>query len=209
MASSGGSDVSITAFTKMRRGLLYILIGWALLGLSFVVFVSAFIAMGVFQMPHTYFGRPFLPVFGALLSALVVIVIGCILSLIGFYLEFIPGTTELVRVSSEFSTPSRMVRLGYVWGLISVLVGAAFLPFLPAVGFIILALGIVLLVVGHIGMVVLCLKLNNFERDSLYLISGILFIVGIFIPILIVVGLILMYLALSDSIRRHALTQRT
>ncbi|MEM4518630.1 MAG: hypothetical protein QXH46_04735, partial [Sulfolobales archaeon] len=119
------------------------------------------------------------------------------------------GTTELVRVSSEFSTPSRMVRLGYVWGLISVLVGAAFLPFLPAVSFIILALGIVLLVVGHIGMVVLCLKLNNFERDSLYLISGILFIVGIFIPILIVVGLILMYLALGDSIRRHALTQRT
>ncbi len=206
MTAQNQPDV-VGAFTKMRQGLLYILIGWVLLGISLVV-----VAAGVFAAAGPHMGAPlgrvFVPVIGALISALALILIGGVLALVGFYLKFIPGTSDLARVNSEFSTSTKLIKLGYVWGLVVVLVGAAFLPFLTFFGFAVIILGGIIIILGNVGMVVLCLKLNNVEGDSLYLISGILLIAGILLPILVVVGLILLYIALGDSVRKHSAVQK-
>lgn len=207
MSTTESRDISIKAFTKMRQGLLLIFIGWLLFGLSLL-----FVFMGVFMVTDAWGDQQprwvFPSIIGGLVLGVFALVIGFILSLMGFYLRFIPGVSDLSLVNPEYSTPSKLIKVGYVGGLITILVGAVSTPFLPFMGLGLFALGFILLILGHIGMVVLCLKLNNVERDSLYLISGILFIVSIFVPVLVVVGLILLYFALGDSIRRHALAQK-
>jgi len=48
----------------------------------------------------------------------------------------------------------------------------------------------------------LCFKLNDFEKNSLYLAAGILFLIGIIFPILDFVAWILLYIALGESLRK-------
>lgn len=62
---------------------------------------------------------------------------------------------------------------------------------------------IVLYILGYIGMLIMCLKLNDLEKNSLYLVAGILFIISIFLPILDFIGWILLYVALGDSINKR------
>lgn len=208
MSTTEPRDISVIAFNKMRQGLLFILIGWLLFGLSLMlVFMGIFMAAGAWTGPPSRW--VFAPLIGGFILALIVLIVGGILSLYGFYLRFIPGVSDLSLVHPEYSTASKLIKVGYVGGLTIVLVGVILLPFIPPMGFGLFALGLILLVLGHVGMVVLCLKLNNVERDSLYLISGILFIVSIFVPILIVVSIILLYIALGDSIRKRTLAQKT
>ncbi|MEM1982734.1 MAG: hypothetical protein QXD94_05095 [Sulfolobales archaeon] len=207
MSATEPRDISVIAFNKMRQGLLFILIGWLLLGLSLMlVFMGIFMTVGAWTSPPSRW--VFAPLIGGFILGLIALIVGGVLSLFGFYLRFIPGVSDLSFVSHEYSTASKLIKVGYVGGLTIVLVGAVLLPFIPPMGFGLFALGLILLVLGHIGMVVLCLKLNNVEGDSLYLISGILFIVSIFVPILIVVSVILLYIALGDSIRKRTLAQK-
>jgi uncharacterized membrane protein len=52
------------------------------------------------------------------------------------------------------------------------------------VGIFILLAGWILTIIGYVGLLILGLKLNDLEKNPLYLVAGILFIVGIFVPIL-------------------------
>ncbi|MCX8186553.1 MAG: hypothetical protein N3G48_05545 [Sulfolobales archaeon] len=207
MSVTERSDLGVVALSKMRQGLLLILIGWLLFGLSLmIVFAGVFTAIGAWAVSPPRILIHYLVSW--FVVGLITLIAGGLLSLIGFYFRFIPGVGELSSTNPEYSTPSKLLKVGYVGGLASVLAGAVLIPLISWMGFGLLILGLMLMILGHIGMVVLCLRLNNVEGDSTYLISGILFIVGIFIPILIVVSVILLYVALGDSVRKRVAAQK-
>ncbi|MDH5815874.1 MAG: hypothetical protein QE164_03655 [Candidatus Nezhaarchaeota archaeon] len=61
--------------------------------------------------------------------------------------------------------------------------------------------GYILLILGYVGVIILCFKLNEVEQNTLYLVAGIMFIIAIFISIVGFVAWILLYVALGDSIK--------
>jgi uncharacterized membrane protein len=80
------------------------------------------------------------------------------------------------------------------------IVGA--LTLIILVGLFIIIIAAILLLIGYIGLIILGFKLNELEKNTLYLVAAILFIIGIFIGIASFVGWILLYVALGDSIRK-------
>jgi len=152
-------------------------------------------------------GAPLLA--GALLAVFVLsvtaILAGAIVSLIGLYAYFVPGTRRLADAEPRYSLPSTLVRIGYVWGLVLAIVGAVLLVIV--IGIFVLIPGLILLLIGEIGLIILAFYLYDYEKNSLYLAAAILFIVGLFIPILPFIGWILMYAALGDTIRKYSSIQ--
>jgi len=123
-----------------------------------------------------------------------------VIALVGFYVEFIPGVTGLARVRSEFSTPAQLIRLGYIVGLLLVLIGIPLI--LVIMGVFVILIGAVFILIGFIGVIILCFKLNDVYSNTLYLVAGILFIIGLFIPILAVIAWILLYAGLGSTVKK-------
>jgi hypothetical protein len=73
-----------------------------------------------------------------------------------------------------------MIRLGYYYGMILLLNGTVKPIVLGEVSIAFLILATILLFIGYTGLIVLSFKLENVEGESLYMVAGILFIVGIF-----------------------------
>lgn len=191
-------SINVTsALQRMRDGILFLFIAWIFLGVGIITI--AFTALASFTTWPPVHGE-WVGILAGLGIGLAVLVIGVILALIGLYGKFIPGLSELARTNPEFSTASSLIRIGYVWGLVLLLVGAILT--LIIIGIFIAFIGLILLVIGYVGMIILCFKLNDAYQNTLYLVAGILFILSIFIPILGVVAWILIYVALGDTIRK-------
>ena len=185
----------VSALQKMREGILFAFIAWIFLGAG--IMAAFFGALTAFAGGA---GGAWVRVLAGLGVGIVLLIVGAIIALIGFYAKFIPGTSDLARGNPEFSTASSLIKIGYVWGLILVIIGAILT--LVLVGIFIVLIGFVLLIIGYIGMIILCFKLNDAYQNTLYLVAGILFIIGIFFPIVSVVAWILIYIALGDTIRK-------
>ena len=187
----------VNAFQRMRKGALMILIAWIFLGIGLTIMI-----VGTFAAVMRGFigGGALVGALSGLVLGTVLIVVGAIIALIGFYSDFIPGTSSLAQASPEFSTASSLIKIGYVWGLILSLVGAILT--LLIVGIFILIIGLVFLLIGFVGIIILCFKLNDEYRNVLYLIAGIFFILNIFLGFLGIVAWILLYVALGDTLRK-------
>lgn len=191
-------SVNITsALQRMRDGILFLFIAWIFLGVGILAMVFTALASLATWSP---INGGWVGILAGLGIGLAILVIGVILALIGLYGKFIPGLSELARANPEFSTASSLIKIGYVWGLVLLLVGAILT--LLVIGIFIAFIGLILLVIGYVGMIILCFKLNDAYQNTLYLVAGILFILSIFIPILGVVAWILIYVALGDTIRK-------
>ena len=134
-------------------------------------------------------------------------IIGAVIALIGLYSMFLPGVKKLAELNPVFKTSKDMIRFGYYYGMILLLIGAVTLLVLGEASIAFLILATILLFIGYIGLIVLSFKLEKVEGESLYMVAGILFIVGIFVDILALVGWILLYIALGSSIRKHSIVQ--
>ncbi|MEM1931172.1 MAG: DUF973 family protein [Sulfolobales archaeon] len=192
----------VSALIKMRDGLLLQFIGWILLSTSI-----AFIAIGFIAAMSARIPQPILPgvsmwrtTLGWVTTSLALLFIGAIIALVGLYAKFVPGVGELARARPEFSTASSLIKVGYIGGLVLLAIGAVLL--IVIVGIIPILVGLAFLVVGHIGVAILCFKLNDIYRNSLYLAAGVILLVSIVFPILGVVSWILLYIALGDTISR-------
>ncbi|MEM2006135.1 MAG: DUF973 family protein [Sulfolobales archaeon] len=192
----------VRAFIKMREGLLLELIGWVILGIGLMLII-----VGVFAAISAGTSQPISPgvtmrraAIGWVIASLALLVIGAVIALVGFYAKFVPGVGELARARPEFGTASSLIKVGYIGGLILLVVGAVLLIVL--VGVILILVGLVFLLVGHIGAAILCFKLSDAYRNSLYLAAGIILVVSVIFPILGVVSWILLYIALGDTISR-------
>ncbi|NAY89418.1 MAG: DUF973 family protein [Desulfurococcales archaeon] len=199
MSASPAKQNYAEAYREMREGVLYLFIAWILLGIGityvFTLAIGSSVA-GFHRMGTEHFGLGML----ALVSLAIFMLIGAVIALVGLWGKFIPGVKKLASVNPEFSTSSTFVNLGLFWGTVLMLIGA--LTVMIVVGAFIMIIGFILFILGYIGMLLLCFKLNDLEKNSLYLAAGILFIIGIILPILDFVAWILLYVALGDSLRK-------
>lgn len=182
------------ALQRMRDGILFMIIAWIFLGVGIMATIFTMFAA------WSLVSGGWVGALARLGVGLAVLVVGAILALVGLYGKFIPGLNELARTDPEFSTVSFFVTIGYVGGLILLLVGVILT--LLIIGIFIVLVGLVLLVIGYVGMIILCFKLNDAYVNTLYVVAGTLFILGILFPILDVVAWILLYVALGDTIRK-------
>jgi len=129
---------------------------------------------------------------------------GAVIAFIAFYSYLRPGALMLREADQRYSTAATLIDIGYFWGLLLIIVGIPLL--LVLVGVALLVIGVILLFIGKIGVIILAFNLYDAEKNTLYLVTGILFIVGIFVELLTPVAWILMYVALGESITRYTST---
>lgn len=212
-----GDEVSyIEAYKKMRRGVLYML-----LALLLLLIIGSILLVVVFSIAVIQFRGPVIPpeVPGrmpggerllenviVLIILVIALLVPVVLYLLGLWGNFVPGVRRLGELNVEFRTASRLVHLGFFWGVLLVIIGVLTAPIL--IGIPILIIGVILVLIGYIGLIILGFKLHDYERDGLYLAAAITFIIGIVLQVLQLIGLILLYVALGHSIkRREALAQ--
>ncbi|MEM2004988.1 MAG: DUF973 family protein [Zestosphaera sp.] len=173
------------ALTRMRDGLLLIFIAWILLGAGIMsIFMGMFATLALEGL-----------IIGGVLS-----LTGAVLALVGFYSKFVPGAGDLARANPEFATSSTLIKVGYIWGLILIMVGVVLTIIL--VGVLLILAGVVLMVLGYVGVIIMCFKLNDAYSNTLYIVAGILFIIAIFMPVLGAISWILLYAAMGDTINK-------
>ncbi|MEM4558049.1 MAG: hypothetical protein QW251_04565 [Desulfurococcaceae archaeon] len=191
----------INAYTRMRKGLLLVFVGWIIAAVGLMVFLGSILT----TVLGFGFGRGLIRSFFELLTTmavfLVIMIVAGIITLVGLWKDFLPGVDMLASVNPEFSTSRTLLKLGYFWGIILAIVSVPLLFVL--VGIVTLVISGILILLGHIGLVVLAFKLKDLEGETLYLVIGILAILGIFFSILIAVALILLYIALGSSIAKR------
>jgi hypothetical protein len=179
------------AYRLMREGALLLIISSLLVGAGTVLLFFSII-------PATFVG--FEVVLGLVIALIVLLIVGGVIALIGLWGKFIPGVEKLAVINPVFATSRILIKIGLFWGIILLIVGA--LTLIILVGLFIVIVAAILLLIGHIGLIILGFKLNELEKNTLYLVAAILFIIGIFIGIASFVGWILLYVALGDSIRK-------
>jgi len=186
----------IEAFQKIRMAALLLIIGSLIMGVGAAgSMLSMFTAFGARGFEGVARG-----IIAGALTATIVALIGAVISLIAIYAYLRPGALELSKADQRYSTASKLINIGYLWGLILIIIG---LPLtLIIIGIPIFIIGVILFLIGHIGVILLSFNLNDAEKNVLYLVAGILFIIGLFINILSFIAWILMYVALGESIRR-------
>lgn len=192
-APTSASSEAVEAYGSMRKGILYVMTGWLLVGIGLMA-----ILLGIFAIaPRGVMA------FGLAMIMIALVIVGAIIGLIGLYAHFIPGTTKLASADPRYSTAATLMKIGYVWGLVLLIVGVP-LILVFFIGFPIVIAGYILLLLGYVGVIMVCFKLHETERDTLYLVAGILFIIAIFISIIGFVAWILLYVALGDSIKKRS-----
>ena len=195
------TDPYVEAYRSMREGALYLFIAWIMVGIGLASIILSLL-LGGFAFAISAGPRAGLVgLIGGLIAVIAVIIIGAIVALIGLWGKFLPGVKKLASLNPEFSTASTLVNLGLFWSIILILVGVVLL--IALIGIVFVFAGYILLILGYVGMLILCLKLNDLEKNALYLVAGILFVLSIFISILGFVAWILLYVALGESISRR------
>lgn len=217
MVEAGPIDIQrkqLEAFGLMRTGALLLIIGSVITGIGLMFFLMSFFA--IVPGRGGPFGegveRAFIGLLALFAGMAVLLLAGAVISLVGVYTKFVPGTTRLAEVDPRYRTASTLIRVGYVGGLIALIAGV-FLLLIPVIGWVLgvvaIIVGLILMFIGNIGVIVLCFNLSDAEKITLYLVAGILFIIGIFVYIANFIGWILLYIALGDSVKRRATTMAT
>ena len=155
----------------------------------------------------------------SLLGFEIAIIVGGIVTGILQLLSFVflrKGYKTLKGISTAFSSPYSGVNLFFL-GLVLVIIGViVFIPLLllhatvagVAIGIIaIVLIGAVLCLVGEIlALIVGSFRLKAHFNNSSYGISGIMFIVGIFVPFISLVGAILIYVTTNSELKKDPIT---
>ena len=192
------SNPQAEAFETMRRGVLFLLIAWLLIGIGLSLALIGMFTGALLAPSHPGLGLG--EAMGALAAMIVVVIVGAIIALVGLWGYFVPGVRKLAEINPEFSTSATLIRVGLFYGLILLLIGALLIVFI--VGIPIVFIGVILIIIGYIGLIILSFKLNDVEKNALYLAAGILFIIAIFVSLAAFVAWILLYVALGDSIKK-------
>lgn len=199
-----GNSLLKEALEDMRSGALLLIVGWFLVGIA--VAGGPFTILRVITRGIRGVGGVLVTGFEVLLM-LILVLLGVIIMFIGFFWKFISGTQKLAQADKRFRTASQLVGL-YRWGLvlalISIILAVTIVGLIIAIPLAIVTL--ILFLLGSIGLIILSFNLNEVYKNILYLVAGILFIIGIFIPILNAISFILLYVALGDTMEKLSTT---
>lgn len=193
-------EIAIDGLKKIRTGVLILIITSILLGVVLIASLS--------MLPSRIFEGDIIAVIMGLGTAMILIVVGLILMLIALFIFIIPGTSRLVSWNEEFSTSSKLLKVGYGGGMLLLLLALIIIGiggFMVNLGAVLSGLGLAIIaaimgIVGYIGFIALSFKLNSVFSESIFTVAGILFIIGIFVSILVLIAWILMYIGLGSAI---------
>ena len=179
----------VAGLRMLRDAALLMIIASLIMGLGMTI--SMFGMWTVGPMMHGLSpGVPFFVGMGMIVLALIGIV-GAIIGLYAVFGRLLPATTEFASYSSEYATIATLVKIGYVGGLVLLILG--FITLMFFVGIFLMFAAILLLLIGSVGLALLSLKLHGELDSSAFLIAGILFLIGILVPIVRFIAWIIVY----------------
>lgn len=199
--SAGGADkeMAIEGLSKLRTGALMLIIA--------VLIAVAGTLMAIPAMFGALAGGPAGLVAG-LASVLAVVLVGIIIMLVALFAFVVPGASRLAHWNTEFSSPSKLIRVGLVGGLIVMIIALLILiagaltlnPGAVLGGLALMVIAGIMSFIGYIGIILLSFRLNKVFGETIFMVAGILFIVGIFVGILMFIAWILMFVGLGSAI---------
>jgi len=148
----------IEAFQKIRMASLLLIIGDFITSLSRLEDgLSLFTTFGIRGFEKAIGGAFTRPLTGTIVE-----LIGLVIALVAIYAYLRPGALELSKADQRYSTASKLIDIGYLWGLILLIIG---LPLaLIIIGIPMLIAGIILLVLGKVGAIILEFNLYDAEK---------------------------------------------
>ncbi|ACL11533.1 Protein of unknown function (DUF996) [Desulfurococcus amylolyticus 1221n] len=182
------------------------MIAWLFIGIGLSLTLIGVLTGALLAPSHPGLGLG--EAMGARAAMIVVVIVGAIIALVGLLGYFVPGVEKLAETNPEFSTAATLIRVGLFYGQILLLIGALLIvfdfgiPIVFTVVILIVIIGFILNIIGSIGLVILSFKLNDVEKNALYLAAGILYIIAIFVSLAAFVAWILLYIALGDSVKK-------
>jgi hypothetical protein len=209
----------VQGLSKLKMASLLNIVSSLIMGIGLIALLVAFIGMGALQARAIAEGLGVLhSALAGLVALFIFLAIGGIVALVATYAYLLPAFSSLKRYdSSYFGTSATLIKIGYLGGLVTAMVGFFILIAGVAIsvttllrgsftavglillGVVVLVLGGILLIVGEIGLILGLFKLNDRLKDSTFLAAAIMFIVGFFVAITIFVGWILVYIASGSS----------
>ncbi|MEM1661565.1 MAG: DUF973 family protein [Desulfurococcaceae archaeon] len=190
------TSVFIDALGKIRGASLIFIIAEIL-----TVIVSVILILYIQPLMPSSFGfnmEVFIKLLSAIFWVIIIWVFEVVITLVAL-IKLISGASSLARADPEFSTASNLISIGYICGIILLVLGI--LTLIILIGVLLLVLSFIFLLIGNIGLILLCFKLHDRFKDALYMVAGILFIIGIFVGgVVSFVGWILLYVALGKTI---------
>jgi len=88
--------------------------------------------------------------------------VGLIIGLVAIYAYLRPGAIVMGRADQKYSTASKLINIGYLWGLLLIIIGIPLA--LIIIGFFLLIAGVILLIIGKIGTIILEFNLYDAEK---------------------------------------------
>lgn len=200
--SSSSSQSLINGLTKLKDASSRMIIATALVGISLTLFLMSIIPILVsaptglrtsFSSLFTLFGL-------APILAFILLISGAILALTAVYGKLIPSSKDLSNYDPELASAAMLIKIGYAWGFILAIVGVLTLAIV--VGIVLIILALIFLIVGAIGLIIMLFKLNSSLKETMFIIAGVLFIIGMFLPIVDFIGWILVYVGANSILIR-------
>ena len=189
-------ELYLSGLKSMRRGALLHVVSeiLGLIGSVLLLLLVPFVSLTTW----TWYGEPPWEAIREMLPILVVIaallVAAFILWLTGLWGFFVPGASRVGKANPEFSTAATLIRIGYFWGILVLLISlvvigvvAAYAIVTKSPSILIALLGLIpvllvctiLVLVGYVGLLVLVYKFHELERIGLYLAVFILLILNL------------------------------
>ena len=225
-------NVEISALRTLRSGFLYLLVAVIMSIVAVLAGLISIIAALGFMSAAPHGPSAFAGVIGAVATLLILLLVAVGIALYAIFGKIRPGMRQLSEIDDGFRisyTGTTLILVGLiimVLGLIVVVAVFAAAGSSPetmrgaVIGgltlFGVLVIGAIIALIGNIlTFVVGAFKLHSRYQNSLYMAAGILFVIDIalllvgFSGILTLVGYILMYIALGDTINKLSTTAPT
>ncbi len=145
------------------------------------------------------------------IGMLVAAIVGAILGLVALFAFLVPAFTHLRNSDpSMFGTAATLVKIGYAVGFILFIIGLALVisaiftlnPGMVFGGLGLFVIGAIFLLIGLVGLIIGMFRLKDKTGETLFLVAGILFIIGIFLGILQFVAWILVFVAANSTLNK-------
>lgn len=199
-------DRLIEALKLLKDASLLMIIASLIMGIGMLLPMFGMLTMPMlpYSSMHPVMAPSEVLVSTGVIALVLVAIVGVVIGLYAVFTKLIPSTTEFAEYSPDYSTSATLVKIGYIGGLILLLVGFATLMLF--VRFFVLIGALILLLIGIIGLAILSFKIHDEFKSTMFLIAGIFFLIGIFIPIIRFIAWILVYVESETLIRRVATT---
>jgi hypothetical protein len=223
-------DVILNALNDLKKGSMAMMISQILSLILTVILIATLLPLiYMYLTAATAPSAQTMPFRGLIAVAIITTGIFGLASLIftiyGIYLKFIPGSSKLKKWKDEFSAPSTLMKIGYIGGLILIVIGIAVMvilaiTLLPAIGrgafstpmnllrflsplfggLAITMIGGLLWLIGVIGMIILFFKLSSIFSETLLLVVAIVLIMAIISGLLATIPFIGIFISIATTL---------